>query len=209
MPRMIRHILLWLLASAAQAQTAAPAEPSAAAPAATPLSLPPHRSGSIDALLGAPKVSGDDFLPPDQAFRFDALTEGSDRVRLNWEIADGYYLYRARIKVATPSATAQLGSPQFPTGQFKTDEYFGRQEIYHHELRVTVPVARAAGGAFALPLEVTYQGCAEKGLCRCRWRRASENPSSKGQTPPPRLAARRACSRLISRLFPPPYAPIV
>jgi thioredoxin:protein disulfide reductase len=30
---------------------------------------------------------------------------------------------------------------------------------------VTVPVARAAGGAFALPLQVTYQGCAEKGLC--------------------------------------------
>ena len=160
---MIRHILLWLLVSAAQAQAADPAGASAAAPA--PLTLPPHRTSSIDTLLGAPKASGDEFLPPDVAFRFDALADGSDRVRLNWEIADGYYLYRARIKVATASAQAQLGAPQFPPGQIKSDEYFGKQEVYHHELVATVPVARAAGGVLELPLQVTYQGCADAGLC--------------------------------------------
>src|SRR5947207_1665065 len=111
------------------------------------------------------KPSGDEFLQPDQAFRFDALADGADRARLNWEIADGYYLYRTRIKVSTPSRQAQLGAPQMPGGEFKTDEYFGKQEIYHHELGATVPVARAGGGAFELPLEVTYQGCAEAGLC--------------------------------------------
>jgi thioredoxin:protein disulfide reductase len=133
--------------------------------------LPVHAAGPAASaapaagLLGSLKTAGDDFLPPDQAFRFDALEGGSDRVQLNWEIADGYYLYRARIKVATSSTAAQLGAPEFPAGQFKTDEYFGRQEIYHHELRVAVPVARAAGGTFSLPLQVTYQGCAEAGLC--------------------------------------------
>ena len=141
---------------AADAQPASPPPPagSAAAP-----------SKDLNSLLGSVKTSGDDFLSPEVAFRFDALAGGSDQVVLNWEIAEGYYLYRARIKVMTSSASAQLGAPQFPAGQFKTDEYFGRQEIYHHELRVTVPVARATGGAFSLPLQVTYQGCAEKGLC--------------------------------------------
>ena len=115
--------------------------------------------------LSPPKSTGDDFLPPDQAFRFDALEGGSDRALLNWEIADGYYLYRSRIKVATTTPNAQLGPPEFPPGETKNDEYFGRQEIYHHELRVAVPVARAAGGAFTLPLQVTYQGCASAGLC--------------------------------------------
>jgi thiol:disulfide interchange protein DsbD len=86
-------------------------------------------------------------------------------VRLTWEIADGYYLYRARIKVATSSAAAQLGTPQLPAGLIKNDEYFGRQEIYHHELTALVPVARAGTGSFELPLQVTYQGCAEAGLC--------------------------------------------
>jgi thiol:disulfide interchange protein DsbD len=152
MPLHIRHILAagLLLAGAPGLGLAQPASSS------------PKGLGSV---LGSVKTTGDDFLPADEAFRFDALAGGSDRVVLNWEIAEGYYLYRARIKVASDSAAAQLGAPQFPPGQFKTDEYFGRQEIYHHELRVTVPVARAAGGAFALPLQVTYQGCADKGLC--------------------------------------------
>ena len=144
------------MAAGVHAQPAsAPAGPAAAAPPAT----------GVSSVLGSVKTTGDDFLPVDQAFRFDALAGGSDQVQLNWEIAEGYYLYRARIKIVTPSARAQLGAPQFPPGEFKNDEYFGRQEIYHHELRVSVPVARAAGAAFALPLEVTYQGCAEKGLC--------------------------------------------
>src|SRR6516162_3596683 len=126
---------------------------------------PPAGATGIDAVLGSARTNADDFLPPDQAFRFDALAEGSDRVRLNWEIADGYYLYRARIKIKTPSTSAQLGTPQFPAGQVKTDEYFGKQEVYHHELRVSVPVARSSAGQLDLPLEVTYQGCADAGLC--------------------------------------------
>jgi thioredoxin:protein disulfide reductase len=134
--------------------------------------VPPAKAGppatgatGIDAVLGSARSNADDFLPPDQAFRFDALAEGTDRVRLNWEIADGYYLYRARIKVKTTSTSAQLGAPQFPPGQVKSDEYFGKQEVYHHELSATVPIARASPGELDLPLEVTYQGCADAGLC--------------------------------------------
>ncbi len=46
---------------------------------------------------------------PDQAFRLDAIAEGSDRVRLNCEIAEGYYLYRARIKVTSASTGSAAG----------------------------------------------------------------------------------------------------
>ena len=137
------------------------------APAAFAQSAPHTQptSGGIDAVLHAAKSGDDQFLQPDQAFRFGATADGTDRVRLNWEIADGYYLYRARIKVATSSTAAQLGTTQMPTGQIKNDEYFGRQEIYHHELSALVPVARASAAPLDLPLEVTYQGCAEAGLC--------------------------------------------
>jgi len=160
MPLRIRHILVALLALAVQGFPALAAEPAASQSASSPAAAAPGAG-----LLSSVKATGDDFLPPEQAFRFDALEGGSDRVQLNWEIAEGYYLYRARIKVATDSTAAQLGAPEFPPGEFKTDEYFGRQEIYHHELRVAVPVARAASGKFTLPLQVTYQGCATAGLC--------------------------------------------
>src|SRR5438105_3458696 len=169
----IRHIstALLLMSLGLQVQAQGPAPDFTAAPAPSqpapsqPAPSQPAAKGGINALLDSVKTSGDDFLPPDRAFRFDALPDGTDRVRLNWEIADGYYLYRARIKVVTPSPRAQLGAPQMPQGQIKTDEYFGRQEVYHHELVATVPVLRASGGAFELPLQVTYQGCAEAGLC--------------------------------------------
>jgi thiol:disulfide interchange protein DsbD len=121
----------------------------------------------IDAVLGksAAKGNGDDFLPPDEAFRFSAFPDGPDHVKLIWQITDGYYLYRARVKAATTSNQAQLGALEMPTGETKTDEYFGKQEIYHHELVAGIPVARATAAQFSLPLKITYQGCATAGLC--------------------------------------------
>lgn len=124
----------------------------------------------IEAALGKSKPAAastgqDEFLQPDDAFRFNAFPDGSDHVKLIWQIADGYYLYRSRVKAATTSDKAQLGALEMPAGEFKTDEYFGKQEIYHHELVVGVPVARASAAALAVPLKVTYQGCAHAGLC--------------------------------------------
>jgi len=163
----IRHIsaaaLLLLVSLSLGAQTPAVQAPAAPAAAAPPQA--PARATGIDALLHSARTSGAEFLPVDQAFRFDALADGSDRVRLDWQIADGYYLYRARIKVTTPSNSVRLGATQFPQGQVKNDEYFGKQEVYHRELSASVPVMRSTGGALELPLQVTYQGCADAGLC--------------------------------------------
>ncbi|MFO1455078.1 MAG: protein-disulfide reductase DsbD [Steroidobacteraceae bacterium] len=112
------------------------------------------------------KASGDDeFLPPDVAFRVTALADGPDRVRIEWQIAPGYYLYRSRLKFATDAAVAQLGTPQLPAGQKKTDEYFGEQEVYHDTLVATLPVSRNGASALQLPLSVGFQGCADAGLC--------------------------------------------
>ena len=157
----IRHIAACLLLTLAlsvqgHAQGATATDP---APKAAPA------QGGLDSILKGSRGQADNFLPVDQAFRFDAVAEGSDRVRLNWEIADGYYLYRSRLKIGTSAGSVQLGAPQMPSGQVKNDEYFGRQEIYHHELSVTVPVARASGGTLEVPLTIQYQGCAEAGLC--------------------------------------------
>ena len=112
----------------------------------------------------------DQFLPVDQAFQFDAAANGPDRVQLVWQIAPGYYLYKSRLKIALDDRAAtsppvQLGQLQLPTGDNKEDEYFGKQEVYHLNLVATLPLARAAGGALELPLKVTYQGCADAGLC--------------------------------------------
>ena len=158
--------------SAAADPASVPASASAAVAAVSATSANASSTSSltpkgIEAVLGASKAKsgGDEFLPPDEAFRFDAIPDGPDHVRLIWQIADGYYLYRTRVKAATTSDKAQLGALEMPTGETKSDEYFGKQEIYHHELVAGVPVARASAAELALPLQVTYQGCATAGLC--------------------------------------------
>jgi thioredoxin:protein disulfide reductase len=125
----------------------------------------PSKSG-IDAILkNGRSTAQPDFLPVDEAFQPSVVADGPDKLRIEWTIHDGYYLYKSRIKVASTSQDAQLGAPALPTGIKKNDEYFGEQEIYHDSIVGSVPVARAAGSALQLPVAVTYQGCAEAGLC--------------------------------------------
>ena len=121
----------------------------------------------VDAVVSQSRAakSGDDFLPPEQAFIFSATADGPQHVRLDWVIAPGYYLYRDRIKIEGGTRTELIGAPVFPAGQTKSDEYFGKQVVYHNELLIALPVTHRAGDDRNLPLTVTYQGCAEAGLC--------------------------------------------
>ena len=111
------------------------------------------------------KSAEPDFLPPDQAFRFSALPDGPNAIRLIWGVTDGYYLYKARIKASSDSPQARLGDLALPAGETKMDEYFGKQEVYHHDVVGSIAVSRASSGDLTVPMKVTYQGCATAGLC--------------------------------------------
>ena len=128
--------------------------------------VPSKAASGIDTALSGGGSHGDaDFLSPDEAFHFNALADGPDKMLLSWGIADGYYLYRARIKASSDSKQAKLGELTLPTGETKVDEYFGKQEVYHHDIGGSISVARSGVGQLAVPLKVTYQGCATAGLC--------------------------------------------
>ncbi|HUN70939.1 MAG TPA: protein-disulfide reductase DsbD [Steroidobacteraceae bacterium] len=143
-----------LLASAAGGLGAAPAAQSGTA--ATMAAL----TGAASPNAGQPK-----FLPADQVFHVGATAAGADAVRIDWWIRNGYYLYRSRLKVSAGDGAA-LGALQLPAGQIKIDPYFGREEIYRNAVSGTVPVpGGTAGRARTLSLQVTYQGCADAGLC--------------------------------------------
>ncbi|HLQ11851.1 MAG TPA: protein-disulfide reductase DsbD [Steroidobacteraceae bacterium] len=130
------------------------------------LAGPAARAADASATPVLPVASGSqDFLPPEVAFRVAARVEAPDRVRLSWAIAPGYYLYKSRLKFATSSPGLSLAPPELPEGDTKTDEYFGKQVVYHMELIAHLGVKRAPGASHLLDLAVTYQGCAEAGLC--------------------------------------------
>jgi len=108
-------------------------------------------------LFDAPGRSN--FTPADQAFVFDFQQNQHD-LNLNWQVKEGYYLYRKQISI-TP-AQAQVGPLQLPAGVAHEDEFYGKSEIYRGQLSVPVAVVQADKGA---TLTVTYQGCADAGLC--------------------------------------------
>lgn len=102
----------------------------------------------------------DDYLPPDQAFKFSARMKDAATIEVHFVIADGYYMYRERFDFKAEGAA--LGAPALPQGKVKFDETFQKDvETYRDAVKVILPVQAAS----AFRLKVYSQGCADKGLC--------------------------------------------
>ena len=110
--------------------------------------------------LVAPSYAEDDFLAPEKAFRVSASLLDAKTIEVNFQIAEGYYLYRERFAFKAEGAT--LGEPDIPHGKVKFDPNFEKDvETFRQKLIVRVPVETS--GNFTL--SVGYQGCSDKGLC--------------------------------------------
>jgi thiol:disulfide interchange protein DsbD len=104
-------------------------------------------------------------LKPEQAFPFQASALRSDLVDVRFRIAPGHYLYRDKIQFSLEPGRITLGSPQFPAGQIKEDPTFGRTEIYRGETAIRIPLTFSPQAGESVTLAVTFQGCADAGLC--------------------------------------------
>jgi thiol:disulfide interchange protein DsbD len=131
------------------------------------LCFPPQRwTREVRLAAAAPAPTGgtagaqQDFLPPDEAFRLGAerLPDGS--LKVVWDIAPDYYLYRHRLAFEIDGVPVAEGL-QIPAGKPKTDEFFGEVEVYYDRLAIDVPGPPEG----PVSLAVGYQGCAEGGLC--------------------------------------------
>jgi thiol:disulfide interchange protein DsbD len=109
-------------------------------------------------------AQADDLLPPDEAFRFSARVVDGSEAEVRWRIADGYYMYRDKFRFSAEPDLVALGSPQFPPGKIKDDEFFGRVETYRDEVVIRVPIA-VPPGTEEITLEALSQGCADAGVC--------------------------------------------
>lgn len=132
------------------------------------LALPATGAGLLDSrpnatLGGAALDNSKDFLPVRQAFQLNLIDTTPDSIKLRFVATEGYYLYRHRFQFRTEPADIGLGAEQLPDGEKKHDEYFGDVEVYHGILDIDLP--RKPGDNRPFTLVVTYQGCADKGLC--------------------------------------------
>jgi thiol:disulfide interchange protein DsbD len=104
------------------------------------------------------------LLPPEEAFRYSARAMDDRMLEARFTIADGYYLYRDKLKFALPNGESMLGVPELPAGKMKHDEFFGNVETYRGTVVVRVPVSGVARGQ-TLELAADSQGCADAGVC--------------------------------------------
>ncbi len=105
----------------------------------------------------------DKFLPADEAFKLSLRLENSQTLVAYWQIADGYYLYRQKFHFVLNNG-GKLGDMQMPAGEIKEDPTYGKTEVYHRFIEIKIPISETQD-LKKLEVSVTYQGCADSGLC--------------------------------------------
>ncbi len=104
-----------------------------------------------------------DFLDPAAAFRGSARVLDAKALEVRIDVAPDYHLYRERMVVELDEPGAQLGPVAIPAGKVQYDENFQKDvELLQGAVLMRVPVERANAD---FRVRVTYQGCADKGLC--------------------------------------------
>lgn len=118
--------------------------------------------------FSATQAQQQDFLDPEKAFVVQAKMIDSGTLRLQFKIANGYYMYKEQFAFKLDTATVKLGQAGLPVGVVKHDPTFDKKmELYFKEADITLPISAWPKDKEASPfvLTVTGQGCAVAGIC--------------------------------------------
>ena len=122
-------------------------------------------TGGLRELLNASSPGDAQLLSPDQAFQPFIGVIDPFNLQVSWIIAEGYYIYRDSISIATEADSVQTGALLLPPGTFESDEYFGNTQVFYREAVVEVPLSRATPEPRAIDLQIGYRGCKKNSIC--------------------------------------------
>ena len=129
----------------------------------TALTLETDSVKTLQKLLGQ-DANEQTFLDPDTAFVLSIQPIADNQLRAVFQIANGYYLYRHKMRFESMDASSPLGQYTLPPGETQDDEYFGRVSIYPQDVAVNLPLLNQRSSKQVL-IKASYQGCAKKGIC--------------------------------------------
>ena len=122
------------------------------------------RSNPLSSLLSLAGFNNNDpLLSAEQAFDIELLPMLDNQLPVVLTIADGYYLYRDKLKFTLDGAT--IGDVQLPPGVAQSDEFYGQTQVYRHRQRINLPIENLRVATDEAYLVVDYQGCADVGVC--------------------------------------------
>ena len=86
--------------------------------------------------------------------------------RVRWIIADGYYLYRQKIEIKAESPDLMVAAPQPAAGvRSRSTPTSAIKRFIGSRWPPRCAYTRIDAGAHPMQIKVTYQGCADAGLC--------------------------------------------
>ncbi|WP_247869565.1 protein-disulfide reductase DsbD N-terminal domain-containing protein [Herbaspirillum sp. ST 5-3] len=124
-------------------------------------------SGLSDKVKGLfSNTKEDELVEPDVAFKMKAVAKTTNLLAVDLTPANGYYVYKERIKFSVKdTAGIRINNVKLPVGEMKTDQIFGRTEVFKKNVPITITLDNAAKGK-NITLFASYQGCHEKlGVC--------------------------------------------
>jgi thiol:disulfide interchange protein DsbD len=104
--------------------------------------------------------------PPkaDQVFQMKVMVNPQNQLIIQWDIAQGYHLYRDKIIIKpNPNNQIKLSNIELPPGEPRHDEIRGDYEVYAKQVIAVVSLQQPIKGL--LNLTVGYQGCSLAGFC--------------------------------------------
>jgi thiol:disulfide interchange protein DsbD len=109
-----------------------------------------------------------DVRRPQEMFPYEVSAD-ENAIHIDFDVADGGYLYREEFRFASADGRVQFGAARFPRGEMYLDVYLSEEpethEIYRGEFRVTIPYSRSAR-VDSVELEMELRGCDDiVGLC--------------------------------------------
>lgn len=113
-------------------------------------------------LAGTGAVHAEEFLPPEQAFVLTVTPQPDETVRVHWDVAPGYHLYRDRLSFQAESPQAAWKPVSLPAAKEVYDANFDKtMAVYTAPVDIDLQVASGSSSR----LTVGWQGCADAGLC--------------------------------------------
>jgi len=107
----------------------------------------------------------DSFLPVFEAYQLEVQVQ-QDKLLLNWQIADGYYLYgdQFRLTLARNGSTLPVEITK-EQGEIAYDDYFEKEVEQFRFFTTQILSLPAEATSGELILSAGFQGCADAGLC--------------------------------------------
>lgn len=105
------------------------------------------------------------LLADQDAFGMTAFIDG-DQLKIQWSIAEDYYMYRDQFGVSSNTPGVEFGDFVFPKGQIEQDPEFGEVEVYFFNVELIVPIKSLPSVGSELDLVILGQGCNKPvGVC--------------------------------------------